>query len=139
VRQFRASLTPEQILQQNIQKSKHQQQYRQRKSTSITPEQIVQYNIQHAVHQQQYRQRHRQTIPASYKAAGNFTDNLDPHNLGWMNVVCLHCRALHFAAERTKTGAQKDSFNDCCRHGKVRLTPIPEPPQFFKELLSGTL
>ena len=39
------------------------------------------------------------------------------HYLGTMNVECRPCKAQHFSQERIS--GKGDSFNDCCRHGKV--------------------
>ncbi|XP_063990617.1 uncharacterized protein LOC135169496 [Diachasmimorpha longicaudata] len=56
------------------------------------------------------------------------------HYIGPMNVVCRHCRAKHFAAEKVR----KDSFNDCCSHGEVALEPLPNPPLILRDLFNGT-
>ncbi|XP_051154931.1 uncharacterized protein LOC127277677 [Leptopilina boulardi] len=58
------------------------------------------------------------------------------HYLGDMNVLCTHCKAKHFKAE--KVGKKGNSFNDCCSHGKVVLDPLPDPPEILKNLFEGT-
>ena len=46
-----------------------------------------------------------------------------------MNVLCKHCNAKHYAAEK---GFNKgNSFNDCCKHGSIELESIPD---FLAEL-----
>ncbi|KAJ7782293.1 hypothetical protein DFH07DRAFT_728173 [Mycena maculata] len=60
----------------------------------------------------------------------------EPHNLGRMDVVCIHCGALHWRDEAT--GKPKDgfpAFGSCCNHGKVALLELPEPPPQLKQLL----
>ncbi|KAL7079361.1 hypothetical protein ACQ4LE_001408 [Meloidogyne hapla] len=51
-----------------------------------------------------------------------------------MNFECAHCGALHFPEE--KIGNKGNSFNDCCHHGKVNLSMIPENdfPDLLKNL-----
>lgn len=72
---------------------------------------------------------------ATRHSAAIFDDNLEVHKLSAMNIPCLHCGALHFDEERTTKNS--NSFNDCCRHGKVILERIPDPPPILKSLLEG--
>ncbi|KAH7701638.1 Protein Y46B2A.2, partial [Aphelenchoides avenae] len=49
-----------------------------------------------------------------------------------MNVACATCNALHWQAEVKGTN---QTFNDCCRHGKVHLEDPPNYPDELKQLL----
>ncbi|KAF9497060.1 hypothetical protein BDN71DRAFT_1547212 [Pleurotus eryngii] len=62
------------------------------------------------------------------------------HDLGPMNVLCHHCRALHWNAERTveSTRSSTPQFGTCCNHGKVNLPAPPAPPQVLHNLLQGS-
>ena len=52
-----------------------------------------------------------------------------------MNVLCKHCNAKYFAAEK---GFNKgNSFNDCCRHGSVELESIPDCPAELRLLFEN--
>ncbi|KAG2048687.1 hypothetical protein BDR06DRAFT_1024265, partial [Suillus hirtellus] len=58
-----------------------------------------------------------------------YTEPIDRHTLGPLNVECPNCHALHFACERlTKSSAQKPHFGTCCLEGKVDLPPFPAWP-----------
>ncbi|KAL8624599.1 hypothetical protein ACOMHN_045134 [Nucella lapillus] len=50
-------------------------------------------------------------------------------NIGQMSIVCKHCGALKF---------KKEPQGMCCSNGKVRLPPLPDPPEPLKGLLAGT-
>lgn len=66
--------------------------------------------------------------------------NVKEFSLGPMNVICIHCGALHFAAEvKTKgwKGENRAVFNDCCNLGKVQLPSIKEHPTVLRNLLEG--
>ena len=52
--------------------------------------------------------------------------NVDEYYLGKMDVLCSHCNAKHFTAE--KVFNKGNSFNDCCGHGTVKLEAIPDFP-----------
>ena len=54
--------------------------------------------------------------------------------LGSMDKKCIHCEALHFEAERTKS---TKIFPNCCHNGTVKISP-PEIPDELKALLDGT-
>ncbi|XP_051153690.1 uncharacterized protein LOC127276975 [Leptopilina boulardi] len=66
----------------------------------------------------------------------NNSTDVQEHYIGPMDVLCEHCEARHFAAERVSR--KKNSFNDCCSHGEVVLEPLPEPPTILNELFNGT-
>ncbi|KAG5333727.1 hypothetical protein C0989_005025, partial [Termitomyces sp. Mn162] len=45
-----------------------------------------------------------------------------PHYLGPMTVICPHCQALHFDAEKlTKSTRNNPKFGMCCLQGQVNL------------------
>ena len=50
--------------------------------------------------------------------------NVDEYYLGEMDVLCSHCNAKHFTAE--KVFNKGNSFNDCYGHGTVKLEAIPD-------------
>lgn len=52
-----------------------------------------------------------------------------------MTQICQHCNAKHFQCEIISQN--KNSFNECCEHGKVKLMPLPELPQILKLLFDG--
>ena len=55
------------------------------------------------------------------------------HYAGPMNVLCSHCHAKHFEAE--KVANKGFSFNDCCSHGEVQVKKLKEFPEFLQRLL----
>uniref|UniRef100_A0A6V7KNI6 Helitron helicase-like domain-containing protein n=1 Tax=Bracon brevicornis TaxID=1563983 RepID=A0A6V7KNI6_9HYME len=62
------------------------------------------------------------------------TEDINEHYIGPMDVLCCHCKAIHFEAEKVR----KDSFNDCCSHGEVALEPLPTPPLILQNLFNGS-
>ncbi|XP_043468035.1 uncharacterized protein LOC122502175 [Leptopilina heterotoma] len=64
------------------------------------------------------------------------TNEINEHYLGAMDILCIHCNAKHFVAE--KVSNKGNSFNDCCSHGNVKLDPLPDPPEMLKKLFDGT-
>ena len=65
----------------------------------------------------------------TYKLA--VTSDVSNHTLGNFNVACLHCGALHFPEERVSNRTHRNSFGDCCLHGRIEL----HPPKFPNELV----
>jgi hypothetical protein len=57
------------------------------------------------------------------------------HRLGSMNIECRGCYALHWKEEETQRNIQ--TFNDCCRHGKVKLPHIPLPTPTLVQLFES--
>uniref|UniRef100_A0A914EJL1 ATP-dependent DNA helicase n=1 Tax=Acrobeloides nanus TaxID=290746 RepID=A0A914EJL1_9BILA len=51
-----------------------------------------------------------------YKSAMD-SSNVETHDMGEMDVECIHCGALHFSCEKTN---EKCSFDDCCNHGRIK-------------------
>lgn len=50
--------------------------------------------------------------------------DVDYSTLGKFNVECIHCKASHFPKERVSNRLHRDSFGDCCLHGRL-LLPAP--------------
>lgn len=51
------------------------------------------------------------------------------HNLGNMDVLCTHCGALHWKAERlAKSTNAVSKFGSCCLQGKIDLPPLHALP-----------
>ena len=42
----------------------------------------------------------------------------------------MHCKAKHFAAEKTKDG----ELSSCCHKGKINLQPMTPPPEYIKNV-----
>src|SRR6187551_3482502 len=67
------------------------------------------------------------------RAAFNYDVSIDYSNyqcveIGSMNSVCLHCKALKFKNEANGL---------CCANGKVKLIPLDPPPEPLNSLVSG--
>ncbi len=56
------------------------------------------------------------------------------HNLGNMDVICTHCGALHWMAERLSSSTNTvNKFGGCCLQGKIALPPLHNlPPELFE-------
>jgi len=51
-----------------------------------------------------------------------YTEPVEPHSLGHMDVECHHCRALHFMTEKLSNSSARNScFGLCCLQGQVSL------------------
>ena len=55
--------------------------------------------------------------------------------IGKMNVLCAVCKAKHFQEKKVP---KKDTFDDCCNHGKVILETLPEFPKELKSLFNNS-
>ncbi|KAJ7722552.1 hypothetical protein DFH07DRAFT_683519, partial [Mycena maculata] len=61
------------------------------------------------------------------------------HDFGRMDVVCTHCQAFHWTAEKVvSSGEDAPKFGSCCNHGKVVLEALTEPPAPLQQLFIGT-
>ncbi|XP_058204654.1 uncharacterized protein LOC131318726 [Rhododendron vialii] len=57
------------------------------------------------------------------------------HNLGNMDIQCLHCKALHWMNERlAKSSISHPLFGTCCFKGKIRLPTLITPPPPIRAL-----
>jgi hypothetical protein len=55
-----------------------------------------------------------------------------------MNVVCPHCQALHWDAEKLSSSTRANvKFGMCCLQGQVDLPAFPDPPLDLRNLLRG--
>ncbi|KAI3881790.1 hypothetical protein MKX03_001030, partial [Papaver bracteatum] len=56
-----------------------------------------------------------------------------------MDVVCIHCGAMHFMDEKlTKLTLMEPTFGTCCMEGRIVLPNLRVPHEEFIELLEGT-
>ena len=62
-------------------------------------------------------------------------NNINENYLGKIDVLCKHCNAKHFTAEKVLN--KVNSFNDCCGHGSIQLEPIPDFPHDLLSLLEN--
>lgn len=65
----------------------------------------------------------------TYKCA--VTAAVQYHALGPFEILCIHCGALHFTEERVSNRINRNSFGDCCLHGRI----VMEQPKFSNELV----
>jgi len=64
-----------------------------------------------------------------------YTEPVEPHSLGHMDVECHHCRALHFMTEKlSNSSARNPHFGLCCLQGQVRLPLIQRWPCTLQDL-----
>jgi hypothetical protein len=62
------------------------------------------------------------------------------HVLPKRTLECHYCGALMWHAERKGSVSKQNgipSFHICCLNGSVKLTYLPEPPEYLKKLLIG--
>lgn len=64
---------------------------------------------------------------------------MQQHDLGRTEHECPHCKALHWAHERTKGSVNTGSasYGMCCMHGAVRLPALQATPEPLNALLKG--
>ena len=55
-----------------------------------------------------------------------------------MSHQCSACGALMFKGEQSKDQSHNGTFSLCCSHGHVKISPIREPPNVLKALLTGS-
>ena len=53
---------------------------------------------------------------------------IEEDHLGPMTEFCEDCKAKHLSNKR-------NSFNDCCSHGEVKINYFPEFPSYLNSLL----
>ncbi|KAF6157639.1 hypothetical protein GIB67_037212 [Kingdonia uniflora] len=60
------------------------------------------------------------------------------HFLGQMDVVCMHCSALHWRDEQlTNSSSSNPRFGQCCLQGKIKLPKLDPLPSELQELYNG--
>ncbi|KAF8267122.1 hypothetical protein EI94DRAFT_73175 [Lactarius quietus] len=57
------------------------------------------------------------------------------YDLGYMNVACSQCGALHWRGEMLTTPRESMLFGMCCNSGAVRLPFLSDPPEVLRQLL----
>jgi hypothetical protein len=72
------------------------------------------------------RERQRR---AALNNGGRGNYNFPQHHLGELDLVCEHCSAVHFQAERGKL------LHSCCHNGKVLLRRLQNFPEELKDML----
>ncbi|RPB05538.1 hypothetical protein L873DRAFT_803413 [Choiromyces venosus 120613-1] len=61
------------------------------------------------------------------------------HNLGTMNIICVHCHAKHWKAEPSRRRqAHGYRFESCCKYGDVVLEKLKQLPEPLNSLMGGT-
>ena len=80
----------------------------------------------------------RQRIASIPPARRPYHDPPTRHSVGFMNVECQHCHALHFDGEKLSASTRANKkFGMCCLQGQVQLPIIPDPPATLRDLLYG--
>ena len=65
-------------------------------------------------------------------------NDVEPLNLGRMDIPCPDCGALHWEAEKlAKSRGGIMRFGTCCLQGKVVLPPVQAPPMDLLHLYNG--
>lgn len=66
-------------------------------------------------------------------------DSLSAIDIGFMNIRCSYCNALHWFDERVSSSrVNHPEFQMCCAHGQVKLCPLRVPPLPLYNLYTGT-
>ncbi|GBP88596.1 hypothetical protein EVAR_25095_1 [Eumeta japonica] len=89
---------------------------------------------EHRLEEQRRRDiRRRRALESNYLPTYKCAVNADQlyHALGSFEVLCIHCGALHFPEERVSNRINRNSFSDCCLHGRILI----EPPKVPNELV----
>ena len=64
-----------------------------------------------------------------------YTEPVQIHSLGPMNIQCSNCHALHFISEKlSNSGVRNPRFGMCCLQGQVNLPPIQQWPRVLQDL-----
>ncbi|CAL4998052.1 unnamed protein product [Urochloa decumbens] len=58
-------------------------------------------------------------------------------DLGRPNCVCQDCNAIMWHNERSRNSSNisNPKFGLCCKEGKIKLSPLKQPPQYLQHLL----
>ncbi|KZP24540.1 hypothetical protein FIBSPDRAFT_929756 [Athelia psychrophila] len=67
-----------------------------------------------------------------------YQEPITRHDLGRMDIPCVHCGALHWIDERlADSSLRTPKFGSCCAHGQVQLEPLQDPPYPLQQLFLG--
>ncbi|KAF8164533.1 hypothetical protein BJ912DRAFT_256272 [Pholiota molesta] len=67
-----------------------------------------------------------------------YTEPIELHDLGRMDILCPECGALHWKDEiLSKSSLRNPKFGICCMEGKVFLPALLPPPEPLRTLLSS--
>lgn len=86
-------------------------------------------------YQTRYRLRQKKQPRLNNISTLSLTDVIEFY-IGPVDVYCIYCNAKHFAAEKVSNRGY--SFHDCYNHGAVCVQPLPEFPQFIRNLFDGS-
>lgn len=75
--------------------------------------------------------------PIGYAAEKFAEADVNPVNIGSMDMCCFSCGALMFPAEVHRGSGDNVTFSLCCSYGKVRLPEITSPPASIKQLFES--
>jgi hypothetical protein len=65
----------------------------------------------------------------------SYTEPIELHSLGSLNIQCPNCHALHFISEKlTNSGVHAPHFGMCCLQGQVHLSIIHQWPCVLQDL-----
>jgi Helitron helicase-like domain at N-terminus len=66
-----------------------------------------------------------------------YVEPVTPFSFGEMKVTCKVCSALHWMDKHIKgSSISSPRFSRHCHHGKVRLDPLPNPPDKLRSLFT---
>ena len=73
-----------------------------------------------------------------FTARHPYHDPSQHHDLGYMDVPCPSCSALHWMVEKlTDSSQQNPRFGTCCMDGKVQLPPLEALAEPLQQLLTS--
>jgi len=76
--------------------------------------------------------------PLFLAARKPYVELVPHHSLGWMNIECPSCNALHWMAEkRSSSSKYSPQFNICYSDGRVSLPLLQPPPEPLQSLLTS--
>jgi hypothetical protein len=57
-------------------------------------------------------------------------------NLGNMDIICHHCRVLHWLFEKLANSILGLQFDTCCHNGKIILPLFQQPPHMLQQMFN---
>lgn len=80
-------------------------------------------------------QRPRQLLFREPQAwISSYSVQIQPHNLGLMNIQCPYCHALHWKVEAAKQDHGVPIFELCCKKGALQVEETSEIPEYLRAL-----